>query len=164
MLEGLNLDRNDGITSVGWNHMLKLICNKTSINRTHISNHKLNNIGVNFVELAQTSRDLSEVSYQLKKFLEFNRHGSVFPAVRKKIMHIHFDGEPFDLQPLLDMDVKIMPHILLWFMEKSDFCEIRRFCNLYHLFRNWNIPVLFGFPSAERMRFETRNAITGKRW
>ena len=48
-----------------------------------------------------------------------------------------------------------MPHILLWFMEKSDFCEIRRFCNLYHLFRNWNIPVLFGFPSAERMRIGT---------
>jgi len=137
-LRKLDISLNTRITSTGWKYLLDLVYNITDINSTHQSNHTIESFG------ASPPRDFRHVLRQS-------------PA--EKIWRAHFKKKVFDLGPFLDMDVEIMPFVLAWFAtdHETGICTgadakhgIRAF---YHFIRNhWDIPVLFGFPSPERMR------------
>ena len=152
-LEKLNLSKNKRITESGWKCILDLICDSTSINSTYLSNHTLQGLGVDLLRLAQStnSSELQTVLCRLTRMLSNNEFCSAF-AARRKIWDTHFDECTFDLQPFLDMDVKIMPHLISWMTRNI----VRSCSNIYYFIKNWDVPVLFGFPSAESERIGSR--------
>ena len=77
-------------------------------------------------------------------------------AALRKIRYAHFQGDSFDLQPFLDMDVKIMPALLVWLANNSSESCSCRLGKMYYFIQNWDVPVLFGFPSAESIRIGSR--------
>ena len=116
-LETLNLDVNEGITLNGFNCMLKLIGDTTSINTTYASNITLKSLGDEIFEIscAPIPSDLKNVCSQLEKMLRTNR--TYIHSAAMKIWQCYFkvNNETFDIQPFLSMDVKVMPHLLGWF-------------------------------------------------
>ena len=154
-LETLNLSKNKRITESGWKCILDLICDTTSINSTYLSNHTLKGLGDELPRLALTtnSSELRTILCRLTQMLSNNEFHSAI-AARRKIWDTHFDICTFDLQPFLDMDVKIMPHLLSWMTSNT---QDGHLCSkIYHFIHDWDVPVLFGFPSAESVRIGSR--------
>lgn len=139
-LKSLNLFGNTGITQAGKNCILTLLCDKTTISSTYNSNHTL-------------QAEMGFVQYEISHMLSFNRKQN---AALRKIEYAHFQGDSFDLQPFLDMDVKIMPALLVWLANNSSESCSCRLGKIYYFIRNWDVPVLFGFPSAESIRIGSR--------
>ena len=146
-LEMLDVSGNIIVEPTGKELVLNLVLNKTSINGTFMSNHtlrSLNGIG-----------DLSGRD-ELSDMLLVNRVDA-HPAF-EKTWRVHFKDEQFDLQELLAIDVRFMPHVLAWFACKGSLENLTRLNRLYRIIRNWNIPELFGYPSAESVRIGSRLA------
>ena len=184
-LERLDLSKNDGITAAGgWNQVMKLLCDKTSIESTYRSNHSLKDLGsklfenapepnsyssptaeepggvpVNLPSASSASSQLRSVSTNITEYLELNKSRASRDLVaRQKIWQFHFHSnvDSFDLTPLLDTNVKLMPHLLAWFTNNDNPSEELRHRKVYHLVRNWNIDALLGYPSAESLRIGSR--------
>ncbi len=158
VLETLDLYNNEGITDNGWDCILNnLLCNKTSITSTYTSNHSLQSLGESPPPFE------SPEPARVKEMLTINKSPGKAHVAREKVWTVYFkaDKSPFDLTPLLDMDVKIMPHLLAyftkaWLGDTAYSNEEYRFCKLYHIVRNWNVAALFGYPSAESLRIGKR--------
>lgn len=77
----------------------------------------------------------------------------------------------FNIEPFLDYDVGMMPHVLAIFGKNYHMLNLLkpkdahkpRFMRetyypplhfLYEIIRGWDVPTLFGFPSAERVRLK----------
>ena len=146
-LKSLNLSGNTGITQAGKNCILTLLCDKTTISSTYNSNHTLQT-DMGFLLIDEVFL-LSEIG----QMLSFNKKQN---AASRKIEYAHFQGDSFDLQPFLDMDVKIMPALLVWLANNSSESCSCRLGKMYYFIRNWDVPVLFGFPSAESIRIGSR--------
>jgi len=183
-LTTLDLQGNNSITLDGWECLSDLVCNRTDINSTYQSNHTLESVG-KLDELINSSAtgtlidltggetgilvdlELHGALKCLRKVLVLNKRRnehSVHVVARQKIWCAHFKNRDFDLNPFLNVDVELMPHVLAWFANENQTTEdIDNFGNhidyhfhwkaLYYVIRNhWDIPVLFGFPSADRLR------------
>ena len=162
----LDLSNNIGITHAGWKCLLDLVCDTTSINRTYHSNHTLQDVGGiekilnGEVDLCQVTAELRDNLEKLRDNLKVNKRQihpdmPLIPA-RHKIWITHFEFQDSALTQFLDMDVQVIPHILAWFARDID--RIERWCRtvMYYFIRNWDVPVLFGFPSAESLRIGKR--------
>ena len=146
-----------GITSTGWDHFLRLVCDDTSFASTINSNRTLIFLG---------PKDASVLPPLLQKMLEINdsRDWDVRAANRKsqkKILHAHFQGE-FNIAPFLELDVKLIPHLLQWISQPFRFHGIGKaymfnlgFQAFHRIIRNWNVAALFGFPTAECARINS---------
>ena len=161
-LINLNLARNDGITASGWGSVSDLLCDGGGIQRTYDSNHSIISLGVEFHCLghsASSPPELRAVFLRIKDMLEFNSFQcSARPPAERKIWHVHFREDDFDLRPLLDVDVRVMPRLLAWFAGRSARGEVLRLRRINRVLRDWNAAGLFGFPSAERARMGRRAA------
>ena len=147
--------------------MLNLLCDATSINHTYHSNHTLQELGdLTWIHKNTCQWPLSWVVEGLHEYLDINKmkgrsstpQQSHKNAARYKIWNRHFFEQPgvFDLRPLLDMDVQVIPHVLAWFANDFDGRELLCRTAIYRFIRNWDVPVLFGFPSAESLRIGKR--------
>ena len=147
-LSYLGLSDNEAITETGWGHAVNLMCDTSSAEGTFSSNHTLRIVPGDKVdtELAR----LIGINGELTRSISLGR---------QKVWKVHFDGRRFDLQELLQMDVRLMHRVLAWFA-RDDNCNSprMRFEKLYRVVRSWNIPELFGFPSPERVRMGSRVA------
>ena len=150
-----------GITRTGWIRLLHLLCDATSINHTYHSNHTLQELGdLTWIHKNTCQWPLSWVIEYLHEYLDVNKKKgrSHKNAARYKIWNRHFFERPgvFDLSPLLDMDVQVIPHVLAWIA--NDFDERELLCRtaIYQFIGNWDVPVLFGYPSAESIRIGKR--------
>jgi len=167
-LTTLALYHNDSITQDGYGYLSDLVCNKTDVNSTYYqSNHVLQSIGIeengvrgengSVLFFANDSLDLKgEAIMYLGTLLKLNKRTnecSAHVVARKKVWRIHFKDQDFDFRLFLNMDVELMPHALAWFASSQESDKAYRRQSLYHFIRNhWDIPLLFGFPSADRLR------------
>lgn len=168
-LKTLILEGNE-ITNIGWEFVLNLVLDKTSIEGTYLSNHTLKDVGVELVctrmnrasFFSRISSTCENIRLHLASMLHYNARGSTrLPAAVRKIRHVHLNRRDFDLQPFVDLDVKVMPHVLAWFAGKSSSHKGHCVGNLHRLIRNWNIPTLLGYPSVSKSRMielETKSA------
>ena len=87
MMNTLDLDNNHSITAEGWEALLKLLCNTSSVNATFLSNHTLDYLGdeVNDHEM-------------LGPLLGLNGRDDKKEVAMIKILQCH---EDFDMQPFL---------------------------------------------------------------
>jgi len=156
----LDLSHNFGITRTGWIRLLNLLCDTTSINHTYHSNHTLQELGdLTWVHM-NSSQGIGWLVQCLHEYLDVNKKKgrSHKNAARYKLWNRHFFDHRgvFDLRKFLDMDVQVIPHVLAWFA--NDFDERELLCRtaIYRFIRNWDVPVLFDFPSAESLRIGKR--------
>jgi hypothetical protein len=136
VLDSLFLNDNADITSVGWDYIAEAVCNTSSIEATYLSNHTLKRVG--------------KISANLTRVLDINST-SASPTVagRRKVVLLHFGGDDekaqFNLDPIIDLDIRLMPKVLAWVGSECGFNK------LHHIVRNWNNPQLFGYPSPDRV-------------
>lgn len=99
-----NLNNNNSITNTGWKSFARALCNTTNINATHLSNHTLEKFGEHLVP---------NLHLQLHKSLVLNKSSDVKGRVAiRKILQYHRN---FDLEPLFEWDLKVLPHLAVWF-------------------------------------------------
>jgi Ran GTPase-activating protein (RanGAP) involved in mRNA processing and transport len=91
-----------GLTPVGWSAFSKLLCDTSSVNNAHLSNHTLETIG------NWGSRGAPD---DVKQLLELNKHPDEHVAIHK-ILRSHPD---FDVESMLQWNLKALPLVVSWF-------------------------------------------------
>ena len=93
---------NHNITNNGWAAFSRMLCNKSSIMDTYLSNHTLQKFCVD--------RFLPN---DLRSLLRLNKENSKSEAARLKIISHHFSGN-YNIQPFIDMELKVLPRAIAW--------------------------------------------------
>ena len=107
-LKVLTLHDND-ITAEGWAHFSKLLCNTSSINKTYLSNHTLEDLG----------RDHWGIPDDVRSYLVLNidSEDKGHVAVTKILQH----HSHFNVQPFFEWEFKVLPLMISW-LEKANAC------------------------------------------
>jgi len=100
----LNLESDVSITSKGWKAFSRLLCRRSSIMDTYLSNHILQRL----------IGDEYTLSGDLMQLLLMNRDGDRQHVARQKIIKCHFTGENLDMQPFVDMKLGALLHVIAW--------------------------------------------------
>lgn len=90
---------------VGWMAFSRLVCDSSSIMATISSNHTLSQVCEQ-----QNAIFPTDTVYNL----HLNKNDDKTEVTRHKIIRSHFQGENADIQLLLDMELKAMPHAFAW--------------------------------------------------
>ena len=91
---------NNGITAEGWSNFAKVLCDTSSINNTFLSNHTLENFGI-------------DTPADVKSLLTLNRSSEDKSLIAiRKILRYH---QHFDMQPFFEWDLKVLPIAINWF-------------------------------------------------
>ena len=157
-LISLDIEHNPRITKAGWECLSALVCNTTDINSTYYSNHTLQSMGISLGDMVDNREDLPldllAVLNDVNINLDINENKT--DAARCKLWNTHFEVGVFDLHQFLDMDIRIIPRVIAWLSIDDPDEEFACMTAIYHFIRNWDVPVLFGFPSAESLRIGKR--------
>jgi len=89
----------------------RLICNESSIMDTYNSNHTLG-----YLIRPDLIRDRSEdhIPPRVLTPLHLNRNDNKAVSARRKIIYSHFSGAELNMQPFIDMDLEMFPHVIAW--------------------------------------------------
>ena len=139
-LERMYLDENPDITSNGWQAFSKVLCDTSSVNNTFLSNHTLQH-------LTGTGWDFPVLSGMLNLNIGNDKKAVAF---RKILLH-HAD---FDMQPLFEWDLKVLPFVASWFeraavyrIESEGDSRKRKLAAIYQFIRgcrSWPLKVWRG--------------------
>ena len=102
-------DEEDIATITNWELLSNVLCNKSSINATWKSNHTLGRVLDPDEDPGIDESNLPD----LRTLLQLNRENTKAEAARRKVISVHFSGD-FNVQPFIDMDLKVLPHALAW--------------------------------------------------
>ena len=91
------------LTDVGWSAFEKLLCDTSSVNNTYCSNHTLEEIGYIHYGLPPS----------IKALLELNKQED--QGVNVPIRKILMSHSEFDMTPLLQWKLKLLPFVVTWF-------------------------------------------------
>jgi len=106
-LDTLDLD-DCGITREGWAPFSKLLCDKSSVNNTYLSNHTLQNVGDEHNE-----DDLSNIPYLL---LLNGREDKRLVAMIKILQNLSH----FNVQPFFEWEFKVFPLMIKWLAKAAN--------------------------------------------
>eukprot|EP00579_Thalassiosira_antarctica_P031078 CAMPEP_0202033884 /NCGR_PEP_ID=MMETSP0905-20130828/66276_1 /ASSEMBLY_ACC=CAM_ASM_000554 /TAXON_ID=420261 /ORGANISM="Thalassiosira antarctica, Strain CCMP982" /LENGTH=476 /DNA_ID=CAMNT_0048597797 /DNA_START=166 /DNA_END=1596 /DNA_ORIENTATION=- len=134
-LKRLALSYNAAITAEGWAAFSKLLCNTSSVNKTFLSNHTLQDMG---------GRDAT-VPPDVSSYLDLNTGTDKKQVAIIKILQNHHH---FNMQPLFEWDFKALPLVIGWF-ERAAACPTdfnanignRKLSSIYQFIRG--IPPLY---------------------
>lgn len=104
-LKTIDLDANQLISDIAWQAFSQLVCHKSSVMSTFLSNHTLHQL------CDQNAIDLPR---DLWHSLHFNKGADKKKVARHKIIWAHFQGEVIDPQAFVDMELQVMPQALDW--------------------------------------------------
>ena len=99
-----------GITVEGWGAFSRVLCDTSSINKTFLSNHTLESLDA--VTWPRTADVRSMLA--LNSSTEDKKNAAI-----KKILKHH---RHFDMQPLFEWDLKVLPLAFNWFERARSFC------------------------------------------
>ena len=102
-----------GMTTAGWSAFTRLLCDKSSINNTYLSNHTL--------ERCNTAYDDRMTSSDFGYYLSVNKKQQY--AAMYKILENHSD---FDMKPLFQWQLKFLPLMVAWFKTARARCPYWR--------------------------------------
>ena len=88
------------ITETGWNDFLSILCDATSINATHGSNHTLQNLGY-----------ARHIPQDIKTMLQLNSDQDKSIVAATKILRSH---RHLDMKPLFDRKLDLLPCVVAW--------------------------------------------------
>eukprot|EP00577_Skeletonema_sp_RCC1716_P014211 CAMPEP_0113402286 /NCGR_PEP_ID=MMETSP0013_2-20120614/17174_1 /TAXON_ID=2843 ORGANISM="Skeletonema costatum, Strain 1716" /NCGR_SAMPLE_ID=MMETSP0013_2 /ASSEMBLY_ACC=CAM_ASM_000158 /LENGTH=475 /DNA_ID=CAMNT_0000287609 /DNA_START=65 /DNA_END=1492 /DNA_ORIENTATION=+ /assembly_acc=CAM_ASM_000158 len=98
-----------GITELGWSSFSRLLCDTSSINSIHKSNHTLNQIGSSPVPRG----------HDLRHYLKLNTSSNLHRTAQTKILMHNLD---LDIEPFCVYNLKFLPLLVHWF-ESGTFCR-----------------------------------------
>lgn len=113
------------ITAAGWSAFSRLLCDISSINSTHQSNHTLRIIG-------EDCEDLTAIPHDIRYYLKMNKDKR--QVARCKVLLNHRD---LDVEALFIFDLKLLPAVVTWFRGAED-CSFQ----LLQSFREFGIREL----------------------
>ena len=105
-LKGLEIHCTQEITERGWNVIANVLCNKSTINSTFLSNHTLKRVTRPY--------DEDRIPSDVVTLLRLNRENDEVGAARMKILRYHFPDDGANMQLFVDMELGILPHALAW--------------------------------------------------
>ena len=103
-LKTLDLTDCDGITEGGWAHFSSPLCDTSSINKTYLSNHTLEDLGSTHIP----------TDIQQYLILNSNSEDKGQIAMAKIIRH----HSHFNMQPFFEWEFKVLPLMITW-LEKA---------------------------------------------
>jgi hypothetical protein len=98
------------VTDRSWVALSRVVCDKSTIESTYLSNHTLNNIE------KLDGRDLvrEAIPDELASYLTLNKHPGKSAVARQKILAYHFPAESANIQVFDGMSVLMLPHAIEW--------------------------------------------------
>ena len=98
------------VTDRSWVALSRVVCDKSTIESTYLSNHTLNNIE------KLDGRDLvrEAIPDELASYLTLNKHPGKAAVARQKILAYHFPAESANIQVFDGMSVLMLPHAIEW--------------------------------------------------
>ena len=111
-LQSLHLYNSPSITTIGWQPIIKLLSNSSSVNATFLSNHTLWDVGQ--LELGYSEHET------LESLLELNRRTDKKEVATVKVLQQHGD---FEMQPFFEWEFKVLPMVLDW-LETASACQM----------------------------------------
>ena len=134
----MNLWRfNTFVTSIGYGALVHLLCNKSSIMDTFLSNHILEEICYGDIE--------DSIPEDLVSLLKLNSKNTAYQAARLKIIQTHFSGSEINMQLFMDLDLSVKPLAIAWMVRDN---------NGYPLLRA--LPLLLDMSSGGKARSRKR--------
>merc|ERR1712194_540109 len=139
-LEEIHVNGNGGITNGGWTLFEKLVFDQSSLERIYRSNHTLHVVS-------------GHPRPQIFTLISSKKG-------HEKILDFLMYSEDFNMEPFVEYKVEMLPHVLGFFGARIDRNSIQGAYSpwyyLYQIIRRWNMPELFSFPSAEKVRLTAR--------
>ena len=136
---------NSSITVRGWAAFSKLLCDKSSVSDTYLSNHTLVYIGGYILQ------DLQDTTTQdIEEYLKFNKFRNQAAAICK-ILHSHPD---IDVTPLFQFDLKCLPLVVKWLKkaklhESTEVFKNRKLSAVYKFVRGMPLLAVNGHRSQK---------------
>ena len=98
------------VTDRSWVALSRVVCDKSTIESTYLSNHTLNKIE------KLDGRDLvrEAIPDELASYLTLNKHPGKAAVARQKILAYHFPAESANIQVFDGMSVLMLPHAIEW--------------------------------------------------
>ncbi|EJK54169.1 hypothetical protein THAOC_26268 [Thalassiosira oceanica] len=90
----------NNISKEGWSAFSSILCDASSINATHGSNHTLQSLG-----------SYRQVPQDIKMLLELNSDQDKSRVAAKKILQVH---RHLDMRPFLGMELDLLPGVVAW--------------------------------------------------
>jgi len=143
-LKVLHIHDNEDITDEGWALFEKLVFDASNLEGIYSSNHTLGNIA----------------GHPRPQLFHANYYRGPSKRGHAKILFLINPSFDFNIEPLVDFDIKMMPYVLEFFGNRVHVNldnETDSPCSwLYQIIRRWNMPELFSFPSAEKVRLTAK--------
>lgn len=114
-LEELELSEN------GWRTMEELLCDRSSINAIHASNHTLNELGCVSIRFKNLSPGRA---HELGAYLKLNNNSNKSRVARKKIIRYHFVNGSQNMRSLHTVKLELVPRIMGWMCSGRDGLEL----------------------------------------
>jgi len=128
----------DLISEIGWKAVSLLLCNKTSVMYTYLSNHTLQ-------YLSYKQYDRMNLPDSLVSSLKLNGNKDKVEVARQKILQAHFSDATAKMQEFLDMELKVLPIAIAWIGRPTIVhwrgTNVSGLSAMYNLFRR--LPGLF---------------------
>ena len=123
------------ITDEGWALFDELVFDKSSLERIYRSNHTLRAV-MGHPRPALFRHNSSKTGHE-------------------KILDYLMESGDFNAEPFVEYKVEMMPYVLGFFAHRNRFRR-NMWHYLYQIVRRWNVPELFSFPSAEKVRLAAK--------
>ena len=107
-----------GITSKGWAAFSKVLCDTSTVNSTFLSNHRLHRF--------EGPIPQEGVPDLVASLLTLNQENDKKSVAFRKILLYHVD---FDMQPLFEWDLKMLPYVIEWFERAAAYGIEAEECN-----------------------------------
>ena len=98
------------VTDRSWVALSRVVCDKSTIESTYLSNHTLNKVE------KLDGRDLvrEAIPDELASYLTLNKHRGKAAVARQKILAYHFSAESANIHVFDGMSVLMLPHAIEW--------------------------------------------------
>jgi Ran GTPase-activating protein (RanGAP) involved in mRNA processing and transport len=108
-------------TSAGYDAFTNVLCDTSSILNTFNSNHTLEFICHEYESIVIPYFTLPN---DLSSLLKINRECSVSEAACIHIIKMHFSGSEINMQPFMEMNLSVRPHVIAWMAKDMHVYEL----------------------------------------
>lgn len=107
---GIRQHHIDEDQSFGFKALTRILCNRSSVDATFMSNHTLQTVSV-YIQHGHVYQSAVLPSH-LTDMLTLNENSNKFEVSRQKILQCHFDEDT--QQEFVNMELEVLPHALAW--------------------------------------------------
>ena len=134
------------ITESGWNAFSSALCDKTSINATHGSNHTLQWLGTTHANIPQ----------DVETMLQLNSDQDKSRVAAAKILRTHLH---LDMKPLFDRRLDLLPRVVAWLGRFADSRLDLKLSSIFEFVRAMPMDVVDGFAGEKKGNKRMHNSI-----